>query len=101
MAASARSLWLHNTTAAPAANLRPWCPGLSSPGGASLATNTVTCGPERIARLEPDASVELLVTAAVEDDAAPGVYHGQLLVDGLPDVTFPLRLVVLAPPNAP
>ena len=70
-------------------------------GGASLATNTVTCGPERIARLEPDASVELLVTAAVEDTAAPGVYHGQLLVDGLPDVTFPLRLVVLAPPNAP
>ena len=94
-------LWLHNTTAAPAANLRPWCPGLSSPGGASLPTNTVTCGPERIERLEPDASVEVLVTAAVEDAAAPGLYHGQLLVDGLPDVTFPLRLVVLAPPNAP
>ena len=93
-------LWLHNTTASPASDLRPWCPGLTSPSGTSLATNTVTCGPERIARLEPDASAELLVTAAVADAAAPGVYHGQLLVDGLPDVTFPLRLQVLAPTSA-
>ncbi len=89
-------LWLHNTTAAPAVALRPWCPGLTSPNGASLPTHTVTCAPERIARLEPDASAELLVTAAVEDTAAPGVYHGQLLVDELPDVVFPLRLRVLA-----
>ena len=28
------------------------------------------------------------------EDAAPGPYHGQLLVDGLPDVVFPLRVRV-------
>ena len=36
---------------------------------------------------------------AVGEDAAPGAYHGQLLVDGLPDVVFPLRARVLPAPN--
>ncbi len=91
-------LWLHNTTASAAVNLRPWCPGLASHTGASLSADAVTCAPQRIDRLDPDASRELLVTVAVGDDAAPGAYHGQLLVDGLPDVVFPLRIAVL--PNA-
>ena len=55
----------------------------------------MTCTPQRIDRLDPDASREILVTVAVGEDAAPGAYHGQLLVDGLPDVVFPLRIAVL------
>ena len=35
------------------------------------------------------------MTVAVGEDASPGAYHGQLLVDGLPDVVFPLRIRVL------
>ena len=43
-------------------------------------------------RLEPGASRELLVTVAVAEDAIAGAYHGQLLVEGLADVVFPLRV---------
>jgi hypothetical protein len=92
-------LWLHNTTASAAINLRPWCPGLANHTGASLPGTTVTCTPQRIDRLDPDASREILVTVAVGEDAAPGAYHGQLLVDGLPDVVFPLRIAVLPTTN--
>lgn len=96
--ASAR-LWLHNTTASPATDLRPWCPGLASHAGASLPATAVTCAPDRIGRLGPDESREILVTVAVGEDATPGAYHGQLLVDGLPDVVFPLRACVLPTPH--
>lgn len=91
--ASAR-LWLHNTTASTASGLRPWCPGLATHSGSTLPATAVTCQPERIDRLDPGASSDVLVTVAVPDDAAPGTYHGQLLVDGLPDVVFPLRVRV-------
>ena len=93
-------LWLHNTTASAAGNLRPWCPGLTSHTGASLPTGTVTCTPQRIERLDPDASREILVTVAVGEDAAPGAYHGQLLVDGLPDVVFALSIAVSPTTNS-
>ena len=92
--ASAR-VWLHNTTASTAVGLRPWCPGLASHAGASLPATAVTCAPARIDHLDPHASRELLVTVAVGEDASPGTYHGQLLVDGLPDVVFPLRVCVV------
>jgi hypothetical protein len=88
-------VWLHNTTASMEADLRPWCPGLANHGGAALPATAVSCAPERIDRLEPGASRELLVTVAVGEDIAAGAYHGQLLVDGLADVVFPLRVRVL------
>jgi hypothetical protein len=91
--ASAR-LWLHNTTAEAASDLRAWCPGLVSHSGATIPSVALTCQPERIDRLEPDASCELVVTVVVAEDTAPGTYHGQLLVDGLPDVVFPIRVQV-------
>jgi hypothetical protein len=93
-------LWLHNTTASEAVDLRPWCPGLASHTGASLPAGAVTCTPQRIDRLDPDASRVILVTVDVGEDAVPGGYHGQLLVDGLPDVVFPLRIVVVPTTNS-
>jgi len=92
-------LWLHNTTGSATADLRPWCPRLTSHTGVSLPGTAVTCAPARIDRLDGDASREVLVTVAVGEDAPPGTYHGQLLVDGLPDVVFPLRARVLDVPN--
>ena len=88
-------LWLHNTTASGAVGLRPWCPVLANHTGASLPVTAVACSPTRIDRLDPGESREVLVTVAVGEDASPGAYHGQLLVDGLPDVVFPLRVLVL------
>ncbi len=92
-------LWLHNTTASGAVGLRPWCPVLASHTGASLPVSAVTCSPTRIDRLDPGQSREVLVTVAVGEDTSPGAYHGQLLVDGLPDVVFPLRVLVLPTTN--
>jgi len=88
-------LWLHNTTESPVLRLRPWCPGLAGHTGAALPATAVTCAPERIGRLDPGESQEILVTVTAGEDAPPGAYHGQLLVDGLPDVVFALRLQVL------
>jgi len=87
-------LWLHNTTSATANGLRPWSPGLTSPSGADIPSTAVTCQPERIDRLEPGSSRELVITVAVDEGATPGTYHGQLLVDGQPDIVFPLRVSV-------
>jgi hypothetical protein len=92
-------VWLHNTTATAAVNLRSWCLGLASHDGASLPPTAVTCTPERIDHLESGGSREVLVTVAVEDTATPGSYHGQLLVDGLPEAVFPLRVIVVADEN--
>jgi hypothetical protein len=92
-------LWLHNTTATAVVDLRPWCPGLASHTGMSLPATAVTCAPERIDRLDPGASREILVTVAVGEDAPPGAYHGQLLVEHLPDVVFPLRIRMLPRTN--
>jgi hypothetical protein len=91
--ASAR-LWLHNTTHETASSLRPWCPGLTAPSSASIPAGAVTCQPERIDRLEPGSSREVVVTVAVEEGAELGTYHGQLLVEGQPDLVFPLRVRV-------
>jgi hypothetical protein len=93
-------VWLHNTTASAATDVRPWCPGMTGHSGASLPSSSVTCAPARIERLGPDASSELLVTVSVGEDTPPGTYHGQLLVDGLPDVVFPLRTTVMTPSDA-
>jgi hypothetical protein len=90
---SSARLWLHNTAPSAAVRLRPWCPGLTSSFGASLASEAITCQPERV-DLDPRSSKELVVTVAVGADAAPGTYLGHLLVDGLSDVAFPLRVVV-------
>lgn len=89
-------LWLHNTTVKEARDLRPWCPGVTDHTGAATAAPTVTFAPTRLDRLDPDASSEILVTADVAGDATPGVYHGLILVDGLPEVVFPLRVDVRA-----
>ena len=94
-------VWLHNTTASVEVDLRPWSPSLVNPSGASLAATAVSCAPERIDRLEPGASRELVVTVAVGEDAVAGAYHGQLLVDGLDDVVFPLRVTVLSATSPP
>ena len=87
-------LWLHNTTPSSASGIRPWCPGLTSHSGVALPSSTITCAPVRIDLLDPGASTDILVTAAVADEAPAGTYHGLVLADGLPDVVFPLCLRV-------
>lgn len=87
-------LWLHNTTPSSATGLRPWCPGLTSHSGVALPSSAITCTPARIDRLDAGGSADILVTAAIGEDAPAGTFHGLVLADGLPDVVFPLRVRV-------
>ncbi len=87
-------LWLHNTTSSSASGIRPWCPGLTSHSGVALPSSAITCTPARIELLDPGASVDILVTAAIGEGAPAGTYHGLVLADGLPEVVFPLRIRV-------
>ena len=87
---SSARMWLHNTTTSAVANVRPWTRRLVSHTGARLPAAAVAFSPKRIDRLDAGESQEILVTVHLDDDAAPGPYHGQVLVEGLPDAAFPI-----------
>ena len=95
-------VWLHNTTASvggrPPAVVsrfgqplpaRPWQPPQcrARPNGSIVSSRAPV--------------VSSLVTVAVGEDVVAGAYHGQLLVDGLADVVFPLRVTVLSATSPP
>jgi hypothetical protein len=96
---SSARMWLHNTTTAAVADVRPWARRLVSHAGDRLPAGAVAFAPDRIARLDAGQSREILVTIDLAGKAAPGPYHGQVLVEGLPDAAFPITARVL--PRAP
>jgi hypothetical protein len=83
---------VHNGDREPARGVRPHVRQLVSDGGDLLAA-TVTIRPESL-DLEPYERVDLVVEVAVPAGAAPGRYHGLLLVAGLPDVASALAVDV-------
>jgi hypothetical protein len=91
---SSARLWLHNTTSTAAVGLRPWIPSLVNHAGRSLPAGAVTFVPAGVDHLEADSSRAIVVVLDVGDDALPGTYHGQILVERLPDVVFPLSVHV-------
>ena len=92
-------MWLHNTTGSAVTDLRTWTSGLASHTGAALGDDAVTFRPERVDRLDPAGSEEILVIVNVDEDALPGSYHGQILVEGLADAAFPLTVRVVPGPT--
>jgi hypothetical protein len=92
---SSTRLWLHNTTPSAVVDVRPWARKLVNHAGARLPDTAVAFSPGRIARLGAGESQEILVTIDLAGDAAPGPYHGQVLVEGLPEAAFPITVRVL------
>ncbi len=92
---SSARLWLHNTTRSSVVNVRPWAPGLAGHAGDSLPQEAVTFSPQRIERLDPGESREVVVMVRPGDAALPGAYHGQVLVERIPDAAFPLMIQVV------
>lgn len=92
---SSARLWLHNTTAARMQALRPWTPGLFSDTGRTLPASAIEFAPRSIQRLDAGQSAEILVAADIPPGSYLGVYHGQILVENLPDVAFPLSMKVV------
>jgi hypothetical protein len=88
------TVWVHNTTDQ-RADVEPRLTDLtahdgrvvpSRGGGFTPTAITVAAGGSGSARLE-----------IVLDGAAPGVYHGYVLAEGLPEAALPVRLVVEPP----
>jgi geranylgeranyl diphosphate synthase type II len=98
---SSARLWIHNTTATSVQALRPWTPGLYTDTGRMLPASAIDFSPLSIQRLGADGTEELLVVADIPAGAHHGVYHGQILVENLPDVAFPLVLEVVSRPVPP
>jgi hypothetical protein len=96
---SSARLWLHNTTASTVTNLRPWSPGLAGHAGDALPLRAVTFSPERIERLDSGESREVVVAIRPGEAAVPGAYHGQVLIERLPEAVFPLAVRVV--PRSP
>ncbi len=92
---SSARMWLHNTTTSAVEKVRPWTRRLVNHAGARLPSGAVTFTPKRIARLDAGGSQEILVTIDLAGRADPGPYHGQILVEGLPDAVFPVTVRVL------
>ena len=94
---SSAMLWIHNTTSAMVFDLRPWIPSLVDHAGRSLPSGAVTLVPARVDRLDAESSRQIVVTVDIDPEALPGTYHGQILVERLPDVVFPLTVHVRPP----
>ena len=87
--------WLHNTTSTAAVGLRPWIPSLVNHAGESLPADAVTFVPAQAwTTSTPIRAAPSWWCSTVGDDARPGTYHGQILIEHLPDVVFPLTVHV-------
>jgi hypothetical protein len=88
-------LWLHNPTSSSCQGLRLWSPGLSTHDGHTIDGSAIVFNPAGVARVPADSSLQILVIVAVPSSASPGTYHGQVLVEGLPDVAFAVSFNVV------
>jgi len=80
-----------------ATGARPHVPQLVS-DRAEVLGGTLTVTPASL-DLEPLASVVVDVAVDIPDGAAPGRYHGLLLVEGVPDIACPI-VIDVAPPDS-
>ena len=82
-------LWLHNTSRAPVRGLRLRLSVLTAHDG------SVVSGGEFVpAVLDAEPRTSFSATLTVALNCAPGVYHGVVLAEGLPDAVLPVRLHV-------
>ncbi len=95
----AARMWLHNPTGASVSNLRFWSQGFVTHDRETLPPSVITFSPPNVRSIEPEASLEVRVWVAVPSATIPGTYHGQILVEGLPEEAFPARVNVVDPVN--
>ena len=90
--------WLHNTTPEAVTALVPRAAVLVDHQGRQLPGEALSFDPAAVDRLDPGASRQLLATFRVPAAAAPGTYHGLVLVEHLP--TLALHVVADVRPAA-
>lgn len=93
----AARMWLHNPTRSSIPNLRFWSHGFVTHDGETLPPSAITFSPSSVARIAAESSLEISASVAIPIGTIPGPYHGQLLVEGLPEEVFRARVNVVGP----
>lgn len=91
------TLWIHNTTSAPALGLRLHGSGLISHDGESIAGDAWEFEPQEIDIAPPGSSLPVAVSLAVKDGIAPGIYRGHVFVTNLPTEFMTTEIEVVQP----
>jgi hypothetical protein len=86
-------LWIHNTTGAEVGAIVAWMTTLTAHEGAEIPGSSGAVTPSPLAVPASD-SCEALLTITVPSSTPPGLYHGHVLVTGLPSASLPVRLTV-------
>jgi hypothetical protein len=93
--AAEASLWIHNTTGAEVGDVAAWMTNLSAHEGAEIPGSSGAVTPSALA-VPACGSCDALLTIKVPVSTHPGLYHGHVLVMGLPSASLPVRLAVTA-----
>ena len=91
------TLWIHNTTPAPALALRLHGSGLVSHRGESIGSESWTFEPGEIDIAPPGSSLPVAVTLQTRADLNPGVYRGYVFVTNLPAEFMTVEIEVVQP----
>jgi hypothetical protein len=91
------TLWIHNTTAAPASGLRVHGSDLVSHKRDTIPADAWRFEPAEIDIAPPGSSLPVAVDLQVSGDTAPGIYHGQVLVTNLPGEYMTVEIEVVQP----
>ena len=86
-------LWIHNTTGEDAADVAAWMTTLTAHEGSEIPGSSGAVTPMTLA-VPAGGSRDVLLTIKVPMSTPPGLYHGHVLVTGLPSASLPVRLLV-------
>jgi hypothetical protein len=65
--------------------------------GETLPASAVTFIPSIVESIGPECSLEISASVAIPIRTVPGAYHGQILVEGLPEEALRARVNVVKP----
>jgi hypothetical protein len=91
--AAGAPFWIHNTTSAEVADVAAWMTTLTAHEGAEIPGSSGAVTPSALA-VPACGSRDALLTITVPMSTPPGLYHGHVLVTGLPSASLPVRLAV-------
>jgi hypothetical protein len=92
-ACAATTVWAHNSTDAPAADVTLRLTDLTAHDGTVIRAATSTFEPGRLS-IEQGQSASSWLSVTIPAEAPEGVYYGHVLATGLPRAHAPIRLVV-------
>ncbi len=93
--------WVHNTSAAAVAAVRPHCAPLRSHTGCELPDTTVRFDPQVLDPLPPRSSCGIEVRVCIPPSAEPGAYVSVILASHVPELYLPLCVTVAPETVAP